>query len=140
MSSIILTKSNGTTDVTYTPRFQAGGSQNFEYSNQSAGLTAPEILRITHNLRAPGAKGSDRHQVLLSKAVTETTTGNYLVGSVSLQITVPRSADFTLAMVKDLIAQLTSYCNLTANVTGLFNGATPEGDFNVTGPFNPSIV
>jgi hypothetical protein len=76
----------------------------------------------------------------LQKVVVESATGISLVGSVSLQISVPRSTDFTLAMVKDLIAQLTSYCNLTANVTGLFNGATPEGDFNVTGPFNPSIA
>jgi hypothetical protein len=138
MSNIILTKSNGTSDVTYTISRSTGLVS--EYSDQSSGLTTPQILRVTHNLRPVGAKGTDRHTIALQKVVVETATGISLVGSVSLQISVPRSTDFTLAMVKDLIAQLTSYCNLTANVTGLFNGATPEGDFNVTGPFNPSIA
>jgi hypothetical protein len=138
MSTIILTKSNGTSDITYSPQKNTGSEA--VYGNTSAGLVTPEILRVVHNLRPSGAKGTDRHQIVLSKAVVESVTSNYLVGSVSLQINVPRSADFTLTMVKDLIAQLTSYINLTANLTSIFNGATPEGDFNVTGPFNPSIA
>jgi hypothetical protein len=141
MATIILTKSNGTTDITYSPQQSSGvGQASFQYSNQAAGLVAPETLRIGHNLRPQGAKGTDRHSIVLSKAIIETATTNYLVGSVSVQINVPRSSDFTLAMVKDLVAQMTSYLNLTANVTALYNGATPEGDFNVTGPFNPSIA
>nr|QDH86478.1 MAG: hypothetical protein H2RhizoL4918214_000001 [Leviviridae sp.] len=38
------------------------------------------------------------------------------------------------------MAQMTSYVNKTANLTSLVAGGTPEGDFNVTGPFNPSIA
>jgi len=136
--SIILTKSNGTSDITYV--LQGINGSKAVYSNQSAGLTAPETLRVEHTLRPLGAKGSDRHLIVLTKGVVETASLNFLQGSVSLQITIPRSSDFTLAMMKDLIAQMTSYINLTANVTSLYNGATPEGDFNVTGPFNPSIA
>jgi hypothetical protein len=136
--SIILTKSNGTTDITYTLQGIVGNKA--VYTNQSVGLTAPETLRVEHTLRPIGAKGSDRHLIVLTKGVVETSTLNFLQGSVSLQITVPRSSDFTTTMLKDLMAQLTSYMNLTANVTAFFNGATPEGDFNVTGPFNPSIA
>jgi hypothetical protein len=139
MSTIILTKSNGTSDVTYTPQ----ASKQFgvsEYINTASGLTAPETLKIAHNLRPANSKGTDIHTVTLTKAVVESVTGAFLQGSVSFQLRVPRSADFTIAMVKDLIAQLNSYVNLTANATALFNGATAEGDFNVTGPFNPSIA
>jgi hypothetical protein len=136
--SIIVTKSNGTSDVTYVLQSNDGSKKVFR--NESAGLTTPEELRITHFLRPSNAKGTDRHQVTLVKNVADTVTGQILSVAVSLQINVPRSADVTIAMIKDLMAQLTSYCNLTANVTSLVNGGTPEGDFNVTGPFNPSIA
>jgi len=136
--SIIVTKSDGTTDVTYTLQKQEGAAAVF--GNTSSGLVEPETLRVAHFLRPQGAKGTDRHQVTFQKAIVEDATNNFLVLSASLQISVPRSADVTLAMVKDLIAQMTSYVNKTANLTSLYNGATPEGDFNVTGPFNPSIA
>lgn len=137
--SIIVTKSNGTSDVTYSLQSQQpGGIQVF--SNVAAGLSEPETLRIQHILRPPGQRGTDRHQIVFSKAIVEDTTNQYLTLSASLQLNIPRSSEITLTMVKDIIAQLTSYVNLTANVTALMNGATPEGDFNVTGPFNPSIL
>lgn len=138
MASIILTKCDGTTDVVYALQ-SSNGAQNV-YANQSAGLVSPETLRVQHWLRPAGAKGTDRHQIVLQKAIVESTTDQYLVGSLSMMISVPRSSEFTLAILKDLVAQFTSYFNKTANVTSLFNGATPEGDFNVTGPFNPSIA
>lgn len=136
--SVIVTKSNGTTDVTYSLQSNTGSQQVF--ANVSAGLTEPETLRIQHFLRPLGQKGTDRHQIVFTKAIVEDTTNNYLQLIASLQLSIPRSSEITLAMVKDIIAQLTSYVNLTANVTALMNGATPEGDFNVTGPFNPSIA
>lgn len=136
--SIIVTKSNGTSDVTYALQSSSDGKMIF--ANVSAGLTTPETLRVQHFLRPVGQKGTDRHQIVFTKAVLETTTNNYLQLIASLQLSIPRSADVTLAMLKDIIAQLTSYVNLTANATTLMNGGTPEGDFNVTGPFNPSIV
>lgn len=136
--SIILTKSDGTTDVTYSLQQQVGSQLN--YSNVAAGLTEPETLRIQHFLRPIGQKGTDRHQIVLTKLVVEDATNNLLQLSASLQISVPRSVDITLTMVKDIIAQMTSYVNKTANLTTIVNGGTPEGDFNVTGPFNPSIA
>jgi len=138
MPSIILTKADGTTDVTYSLQ-QANGAQNV-YQNTSAGLVEPETLRVQHFLRPAGAKGSDRHQIVLTKAIVEDTTNQYLQLSASLQFSVPRSTEVTLAMLKDMVAQLTSYINRSANITSFFNGATPEGDFNVTGPFNPTIA
>jgi hypothetical protein len=138
MATITLTKSDGTTDVVYTPQSSIGAQT--VYANQSAGLVEPETLRIQHFLRPVGAKGTDRHQVIIQKVIVEDATNQNLVGSISVQYSVPRSTEFTLAMLKDMQAQLTSYINKTANLTSIFNGATPEGDFNVTGPFNPSIA
>lgn len=136
--SIILTKADGTTDVTYTLQ-QQNGAQSV-YQNVSAGLVEPETLRIQHFLRPAGAKGSDRHQIVFTKAIVEDTTNQYLQLVGSLQFSIPRSSEITLAMLKDMVAQITSYINRSANITSLFNGATPEGDFNVTGPFNPTIA
>lgn len=138
MANIILTKSDGTSDVTYTPGNQTGTQKN--YGNLSAGLVEPETIRIQHFMRPPGAVGTDRHQIVLQKAVVEDSTNRFLVGSVSVQINVPRSSDYTLAMVKDLVAQMCGYLMPSANITALFNGGTPEGDFNVTGPFNPTMA
>lgn len=136
--AIILTKSDGTTDVTYTQQSNQGGILVF--GNQSAGLVEPETLRIQHFLRPAGSKGTDRHNIVLQKSIVEDATNNFMVLSAEFRLSVPRSADVTLAMVKDIIAQLTSYVCRTANATTLFNGGTPDGDFNVTGPFNPSIA
>jgi len=136
--TVTLTKSNGTSDVVYTIQSNNGAQQVF--SNQSAGLAEPETLRVQHFLRPVGQKGTDRHQIVLTKAIVEDTTNNYLQLIASLQLSIPRSTEVTLTMVKDIIAQLSSYVNRTANVTTLMNGGTPEGDFNVTGPFNPDIA
>jgi hypothetical protein len=136
--SIIVTKSDGTTDITYALQSQVGSQLN--YSNVTAGLTEPETLRVQHFLRPLGQKGTDRHQIVFTKAIVEDTTGNYLQLQASLQLSIPRSTEITLTMVKDIIAQLTSYVNRTANVTSIMAGGTPEGDFNVTGPFTPSIA
>lgn len=138
MPNLILTKSNGTTDVTYTPQSIQGNQR--VYLNESAGLTAPEQVKVTHLLRPSGAKGTDRHTVVLSKAIVESTTNAFLVVSASLQLSVPRSTEVTVTMVKDLIAQLTSFIHPSANVISLTSGGFPEGDFNVTGPFNPTMV
>jgi hypothetical protein len=138
MASIILTKADGTTDVTYSAQSNQGLIN--VYANQSAGLVEPETLRIQHILRPVGAKGTDRHNVTLQKLIVDDTTNQNLVMSLSLQMSIPRSVEITLAMLKDMVAQLTSYINRNANLTAIYNGGTPEGDFNVTGPFNPTLA
>jgi len=123
MADIIVTKSNGTSDVTYKLQQNQGALKI--YANEASGLSEPETLRVQHFLRPAGSKGTDRHQIVFQKAIVEDTSNQYLILSASLQLSVPRSAEITLAMVKDIIAQLTSYVNVTANATSLFNGATP---------------
>lgn len=136
--SITLTKADGTTDVTFTIQSNNGSQQVFQDVN--SGLTEPLTLRVQHFLRPVGAKGSDRHQIVFTKAIVEDTSNQYLQLVGSLQFSVPRSSEITLAMLKDMVAMMTSYINRSANLSALFNGATPEGDFNVTGPFNPTLA
>lgn len=136
--SVIVTKADHVTDITYSLTEQKGTQWNF--ANVASGLTEPETLRVQHFMRPPGAKGTDRHQIVLQKAIVEDASNNYLVGSVSLLISVPRSSEFTLAMVKDLLAQLSSYINVPANISTIMNGGTPEGDFNVSVAFVPAIA
>lgn len=136
--SITVTKSDGTTDVVYALQQKVGMQSN--YGVVASGLTEPETLRIQHFLRPAGAKGTDRHQIVFQKAVVEDGTNNFLVLSASLQLNVPRSVDITTTMVKDIIAQLTSLINRSANITTILAGGDPDGDFNVTGPFNPTLA
>jgi len=138
MADIILTKADGSTDVTYKQQSQQGSIK--VYANEGAGLVEPETLRVQHILRPVGAKGTDRHKITLQKLIVDDTTNQNLVLTVDVQFAVPRSTEITLAMLKDMVAQLTSYINRNANLTSLYNGATPEGDFNVTGPFNPTLA
>lgn len=138
MADITLTKADGTTNVTYKQQSNQGTVK--VYANEAAGLVEPETIRVQHILRPVGAKGTDRHNVTLQKLIVDDTTNQNLVMSVSLQYSIPRSTEITLAMLKDMQAQLTSYVNRNANLTSLFNGATPEGDYHVTGPFNPTLA
>lgn len=138
MSDIIVTKADGLTDVTY--KIQQNQGTIKVYANESAGLVEPETLRVQHILRPVGAKGTDRHRITFQKLVVDDTTNQNLVLSVDLTYSIPRSSEITLAMLKDMQAQLTSYVNRNANLTSLFNGATPEGDYNVTTPFNPTLA
>lgn len=138
MSDIIVTAADGTTDVTFRTS-QLQGMQTI-YTDTGSNLAEPRSLRIQHWLRPVGAKGTDRHEIAFQKAIVEDASNQFLVGSAVLKLSIPRSSEYTLALVKDLVAMLTSYINRTSTLTALFNGYHLEGDYNVTGPFNPSIA
>lgn len=127
--SIIVTASDGTTDKTYTLQQQVGNQKNF--SNVAAGLTEPETIRIDSKLRPPGAKGTDRHTIVVQKSIVEDASNQYLVGAASLQLSVPRSSEFTVTMLKDMVYQLVGLINDQSNILSVFNGAgIPEGDYH----------
>jgi len=135
MSDIILTKSDGTTDVTYTPQSSNGAKRI--YINTSSGLTESLTLEVDHVLRPVGAKGTDRHIVTLRKGDVDDVDTEFTQAYVRFEVGVPRKSAFTDAVIKDMFAQMFSY-HKSANVLLLKAGATPEGDYNVTGPFNPA--
>lgn len=135
MADIILTKSDGTTDLTFTPQSSTGAKK--VYVVAASGLTEPWLLEVQHNLRPVGAKGTDRHTITVKRGDVDDTDAEFTLAYASLEIGVPRKAAFTDTVVKDIVRVLNSY--LTAsNIVALKNGATPEGDYNVTGPFNPA--
>jgi hypothetical protein len=135
MANIILTKSDGTTDVTYVPSASTGSKR--EYQNVGSGLVEPLQLSVEHQLRPVGAKGSDRHIVTLRKGDVDDVTGEFTQASVQFVMVVPRASAFTDTVMKDLVKQLISYIK-DANIVDLKAGVTPEGDYNVSGPFNPA--
>jgi hypothetical protein len=85
--SIIATKSNGTTDITYELASEQGARK--EFINKAAGLTEAERLVVTHNLRPNGAKGTDIHSFVFSKGDVDDTTGQFTLGSVEVILRVP---------------------------------------------------
>lgn len=135
MADIIVTKSDGTTDVTFAPTAVTGNKKT--YQNAASGLTEPLTLEVEHVLRPVGAKGTDRHIVTIRKGDVDDTDSEFTQAYVKCEIGVPRKSAFSDTVVKDLVRQVTSYLTAT-NIVALKNGVTPEGDYNVTGPFNPA--
>jgi hypothetical protein len=126
--SLIVTKSNATTDITYDLQSDNGSKKSF--INKAAGLQEAERLEVDHNLRPNGAKGTDVHRFVLSKGDVDDVTGAFTLGSVEVIFRVPRATAFTETVVKDLAKQ--AQCLLSnAFVAGLYAGITIEGDYHV---------
>lgn len=125
--SIIVTKSNATTDITYELASENGAKK--EFINKSAGLLESERLLVEHNLRPNGNKGTDTHRFVFSKGDVDDVTGAFTLGSVEVVIRVPRATAFTETVVKDLCKQ--AQCLLINTfVSGLYAGITIEGDYH----------
>jgi len=132
--SIIATKSDGTTDITYELASEQGARK--EFINKTAGLTEAERLVVTHNLRPNGAKGTDIHSFTFSKGDVDDVTGQFTLGSVEVIIRVPRASAFTSTVIKDLTKQ--AQCLLkNAFIEGLYAGVTIEGDYQAASAFYP---
>jgi hypothetical protein len=125
--SIIVTKSNATTDITYESSTDNGSKKSF--INKAAGLMESERLEVEHNLRPNGAKGTDIHTFTFSKGDVDDVTGAFTLGSVKVEFRVPRATAFTETVVKDLAKQ--AQCLLINTfVSGLYAGLTLEGDYH----------
>lgn len=126
--SIIVTKSDATSDITYELSSESGTKK--EFMNKSSSLQQAERLLVEHNLRPNGAKGTDIHRIVLSKGSVDDTTGAFTLGSVEAIFRVPRATAFTEEVIQDLSKQL--QCLLKeAFVSGLYYGITTEGDYHV---------
>lgn len=133
--SLILTRSNGTSDITFTLQQQIGNQRTF--ANVSAGLTEPETIVLQSWLRPVGAKGTDRHMLKGTKVFIDDVTGATIIAGAKLEITIPRSTESGLSTaVADLIAFLKSMLS-TANITAMIGGVLPDGDNHVD-VFNPA--
>jgi hypothetical protein len=108
-----------------------------EFIVAGSGLLEAERLKVTHNMRPNGGKGTDVHSFVFSKGDVDDVTGAFTLGSVEVIIRVPRATAFTDTVVKDLTKQ--AQCLLTNTfVVGLKNGITIEGDYSQSGAFVPN--
>jgi hypothetical protein len=127
MSTLIVTKSDHTTDVTFTQDSESGYKQGF--ADLTSGLTAPVRIDFEHRMRPVGAKGTDRHIITISKGDVDSTTGAFSLATVQLVISVPRAAAFTATVMKDLAKYM--QCLLKQSIVGDFvNGVSPSGDYH----------
>jgi hypothetical protein len=133
--SLIVTRSNGTSDITFTLQNQVGTQKNF--NNAAAGLAEPEQITMQSFLRPLGAKGSDRYLLKASKTFVEDATGNNITTSARLELVYPRSSESGLATAfKDQVAFIKSLLS-DANLTAIMAGSLPDGDNHVD-VFNPA--
>lgn len=133
--SLIVTRSNGTSDITFALVNQVGTQKNF--GNAAAGLVEPEQITLQSFLRPTGAKGSDRYVFKASKTYVEDTTGNNITTSAKLELVYPRSTESgLLTSFKDQIAFIKSLLS-DANIAALAAGSLPDGDNHVD-VFNPA--
>jgi hypothetical protein len=133
--SLIVTRSNGTSDITFTLQNQVGTQKNF--SNAAAGLVEPEQITLQSFLRPLGAKGTDRYLLKASKTFVEDATGNNITVSAKLELAYPRSAESgLLTSFKDQVAFIKSMLS-DANLSAIAAGGLPDGDNHVD-VFNPA--
>jgi hypothetical protein len=125
--SIIVTKSDATTDVTFDLSSESGLKKTF--INKATTLQECERLEIEHNLRPNGAKGTDEHRFIFTKGDVDDVTGAFTLGSVEVKIRVPRATAFTSTVVKDL-AKYAQCLLKAAFVADLYAGVTTEGDYH----------
>lgn len=133
--SIILTKNDGTTDVTYVPKAAAGARQ--EFVNASASVTEPETILTDHLFRT-GVGNSNRHTLSVKKTLisSDGTRQGDLVAS--LVITIPNLDSYTTAKLNDLLKQL-QCCMKNSAIADFVAGASLDGkDLHVDGAYVPA--
>jgi hypothetical protein len=129
--SIIVTNSDATTDVTFYKIFETG----YKSIWGMAGLS-PSGARTIELLHEPQPSnrltGNDRHTISFKRNVPVTTAGiaGVAAATVSLTLSLPRNAEWTLALTKDLCKNL--QCLLENDfITGVFSNASLSGDYHL---------
>lgn len=122
LSTFTVKKADGTTDVTYS--LQSAASDSASYIDASSSLAAPRLVKVSHNLKPIGSTGSDRHTVLAQAVVLDSNNAPQVM-SASLTWTVPRSANATDILSKDVLAALVNYLNLAGVRDALIDGIIP---------------
>lgn len=95
-----------------------------EYRDSSRSLGLPQSVKITTKVGNPGAKGNDHVIVVISNVIQNSVTGAVSTGSVTMDLSVPRDAEFTDTMSKDLLAYLQSFLS-DARIANLADALVP---------------
>lgn len=132
--SLIVTNSDGTTDLTFNKVSQNGYLSRFASTANTA--QTRRFIDIDHKIGAIGSLSSDVHTVTLRMEVLDGDTQRVSVAKVSLQVTTPKGDTITVANVGSLASNLMCLFK-TGFLEAFIIGETATGDYNVTGPFNP---
>lgn len=76
------------------------------YKDVSRSLALPRTLEFQYNVGNPGAKGNDHLRIILKDTVQNSSTGIISVGSLSIDVSVPRDSAWTQTFTEDLMAAL----------------------------------
>jgi len=122
MASTTFVVNNGAA-VAKTFTLQSQDLKTASYINTESSLSAPQVAVISHDLKPTGAKGNDRHNVSFKTTLLDSVGVAHTI-SCSLQLSVPRSAVVTDALVLDAVRFTTNYLT-DARVASLGDGVTP---------------
>jgi len=121
--SIIVTRADGTTDITFALQ-QSIGTQRV-FVNASATITEPETIVVQSFLRPVNAKGTDKYMIKAQKTFVEDTTGNSIAVIAKFELSIPRTTESGLAAsVADQTAFVKSLLR-SAVITNLLAGVLP---------------
>lgn len=125
MAATTFTVNNGTVTTgtrAYTKQLES--AKGASYIDTSTSLAQPRMLEVTHDLKAPGADGNDRHQVMV-RYTKINAQGKVRHLSASVVLSVPRDACFTDADVLDVVVNGTSFLT-EARISALADGIVPN--------------
>lgn len=108
--------------TTFTLRGQSASDAN--YIDTTTSLAAPLGFVVKHNVSPVGSKSNDRHTVTFSRVIVNSTTGAASVGSVKVDISIPRDANWTDAMSRALNSFMINYLT-DARFQQVIDGITP---------------
>lgn len=122
-SALELLKPNGTDHTDYL--LVGSTAKGASYKDPSRSLALPLTLDVSVLSGPVGSKGNDHVKVKLASAIVGAgTSAPVVVGSVTLDISIPRDANWTDSMMLDLLANLRDYLD-NGNITFLVDGIVP---------------
>lgn len=122
LTTFQLKKADGTTNVTY--NLQGSSQSSAQYIDPTSTLSAPRTLKVSHSLKSTGSKGSDRHTILAQSVVLDANNAPHTMSG-SLTWTVPRAAQATDILAKDVIAAIRGYLSMPGIEDALIDGCIP---------------
>lgn len=133
--TLIVTKSDNTTDITYTEVFTDKTSS--QMVNLSSSSSEPEKIEHRFDIKSAGQKGNNKASATIVKTLLNSTTGIANTATLTLSLSVPNNeAAFTATVQKDILRQLVDMFGGAAGLTLFVNwarGVTPDGDQHVDG-------
>lgn len=122
LQTFTVKKADGTTDVVYS--LQNNNGDSVSYIDTTSQLSAPRLVKVSHQIKPIGSSGSDRHSVVAQSVVLDANQQPHIM-SASLTWTIPRASVATDTLSKDVLAAMVNYLNLSGVRDALIDGIIP---------------